>query len=125
MGYQRKIYKLVFDDPEMNGLEVRARSVSIGAMRKVQETNDEFLMMELFSKALVSWNLEDDGVPVPATLEGLQDQDADLVLAIVGAWMGTIAGVPDASPLDDASNSGKPSLEASIPMEPLSASQAS
>jgi hypothetical protein len=125
MGYQRKVYRLVFDDPEMDGLEVRAKSVSLGAMRKAADSDDEFLMMELFAKALVSWNLEDDGEPVPATLEGLEDQDPEFVTAIITAWTGTISGVPDASPLGGGSDSGRRSLEASIPMETLSPSRAS
>ena len=132
MGYQRRVYKLVFDDPEMNGLEVTARSVSIGVMRRVMALSDEegtpetlFKMAEEFSKALVSWNLEEDGVPVPATLEGLEDQDSNFLLEVIGAWTSTIARVDDASPLDSDSDSGPLSLAGSIPMETLSSSLAS
>jgi hypothetical protein len=135
VGFKReKIYNLIFDDPEFDGLEVKARSASIGTIRRVmalssgaEDGQDTLLEMErVFAKYLVSWNLEDEAdQPVPATFEGLDDQDTDLVMALITAWVSAVTGVDDASPLDDSSGSGKPSPEVSIPMEPLSPSLAS
>lgn len=132
-GYRRpaKVYKLVFADEEMAGLEVRARSVPLGGfldLLKLAKARGGKLdpaqvdnigkLFEAFSKALVSWNLEDDeGVPVPATLDGLHSQDIDFVFSIILAWMDAIAGVP--APLERTSPGGVPSEEALIPMAAL------
>jgi hypothetical protein len=139
MGYnpKRKIYKLVFEDEEMAGLEVRVRSFSIGTMLEVGELSDLMgrkitpedmpRVQKLFSvlaQALVSWNVEDDdGAPVPATLEGLTAQEDTFVFAVLSAWIDAVSGV--SAPLPQTSSDGQSSLEASIPMVPLSASQAS
>ena len=75
MGYQPTVYNLVFDD--LDGLEVKAYGTSIGQVRKFTNFSDEasveaaFELLDAFSKALISWNLEDpDGNPVPATARG-------------------------------------------------------
>jgi hypothetical protein len=141
-GYQRKkkIYKLIFADEEMNGLEVRCHSISIETMLELtalaglagkalsEFTTDDYdsvnTVFEAFSGALVSWNLEDeDGNPVPATLEGVKTQDLDFIDVIIKAWMERVAGISD--PLARNSTAGQRSLEASIPMVTSSPSQLS
>ena len=80
--------------------------------------------MSRFAGALVSWNLEDeDGEPIPADLAGVLSNDFDLNLELIGAWLDAASGA--ATPLGRPSTSGSPSLEASLPMDPLSPSQAS
>lgn len=152
MGYvrQAKVYKLVFDDPDMNGLVVRARSVPMNVFLSIAQaaegvdiTDPEAVkelatpenmgmvgtLFEAFAHALVEWNLqeqvEDDGpvVDVPPTLEGIYSQDMDFILKVIEAWMTAIAGV--SNPLAGSSPGGKQSLEASIPMETSSPSLAS
>lgn len=144
MGYKRsKIYRLVFADPEFEGLEVRAKSVPIGDFLQITSLvglkdsgefteDDKAKITDLFgtfSKALVDWNVEDDerdddgnltgrDVPVPPTLEGLLTQDLDFVLEIIKAWMDAVASVPDA--VGKGSGSGVTFPEASLPMDPLS-----
>jgi hypothetical protein len=139
---KHKTYKLIFEDEEFEGLEVLARSLplgsfmdTIGAMPTPAEALDPSRltaeqrgavgdMFAEFARALVSWNLEDDdGEPVPATLDGLQAQDIDFVMRIITAWMDALGGIP--APLAGRSTAGVPSLAGSIPMEPLSASRAS
>jgi hypothetical protein len=139
VGYQRKrkVYKLIFADEEMNGLEVRCTSVSIETMLSltalsglaakslseysIEDLGSVNLVFEVFAEALVSWNLEDeDGNPVPATLEGVKAQDIDFLNVIITAWMERVAGI--SGPLAPASTAGSRSLEASIPMETLSPS---
>ena len=130
MGYVRapRVFKLVFTDPEFEGLEVRARSVSLDTVRRLNRLIDQDEaaatdeVLETFGAALVEWNLESEpGKPVPATAESLGVQDQDFAMAIVAAWMNAIRGqVP--APLDQRSNGGVPSLEGSMPMEVLSAS---
>src|SRR5690349_1218841 len=110
MGYKHspKVYRLAFDDYE--GLEVRARSVSLDEFLSLVEIagktdpDDLERMFRGFADALVSWNLEDeDGTPVPATYEGIKGQDLDLILDIIGGWQDAIGSVPAplAKPSDD------------------------
>jgi hypothetical protein len=134
-GYKRKAknYVLAFEDPEMDGLEVRVKSMPVGKVReflRLREEAEDANSMEaafgMFDDCLLSWNLlDDDDQPVPANQAGIDTQDVDFIMAIVTAWMETITGVSDADPLDGRSTSGEPSLVASLPMVPLSASQAS
>jgi hypothetical protein len=134
VGYQpkRTVYRLQFEDPEMEGLEVRARSVSTGQLLmisalqgKAELTEEEIdTLIGAFAKALVSWNVEEeDGTPVPATAEGVKSQEIGFVQAIVWAWVDALTGV--AAPLGPSSPGGEPFPEVSIPMEALSPSQAS
>jgi hypothetical protein len=150
---QQRIYKLVFADDEMAGLEVRARGVPLGTFLELidlasvfdgldddttnltpEEAGKVRQLFEAFGGVLVSWNLEQpeldaDGeetgasVPVPATLAGLYTQDMAFVFQVIQAWMGAIASV--AGPLGPPSAGGAPSLEASMPMAVSSPSQAS
>ena len=128
MGYvrERKVFRLRFDDPEMDGLVVRARTISLGqfldvvGLREVnpQQMSREELakLFEAFAGALIDWNLEEpEGVPVPATLEGMHRQEPDFILTIIAAWVDALTSVP--RPLGPASSNGATSLEASIPME--------
>jgi hypothetical protein len=122
MGFrhQAKTVTLVFDDPDLEGLVVKARSMSLA------EVNDDDLRVyEAFANALVSWNLEyEDGRPVPMTLEALESYpDVGFVSSMTEAWFKAVSGVDDELGKD--SPSGKRSLEASIPMETLSPSLAS
>lgn len=145
-GYRRKakVYKLNFSDPEMDGLTVMAKSVTTGRLMKLMRlavrfseerggvkrefTEDDLEAIEGlltgFAKALVEWNLlDDDDQPVPATLEGLQDQEFDFALTIVMAWLNAVGGV--SKDLGKDSTSGRSFPEVSIPMELLSPSPTS
>jgi len=139
VGYKRRktIYRLVFEDEEFDGLEVRAYAPPLGFLEQAMQMGalvgrpaddlspDEIELLHGlftgFAGYLVSWNLEeDDGTPVPATLEGLRVQDLAFVFSIIDAWLDSIGEV--AGPLGQSSNAGSPSLVASLPMEPLSPS---
>lgn len=130
MGYKRtKTYRLVFEDPEFEGLEVRAKSVPTGSFLKITElmdlggsegfTSDDMDKIRdlfgTFAGALIDWNLEDDDdQPVPATLDGLLSQDLDFVLQIIKAWMEAVTTPPES--LGKGSPSGVQFPEGSIPM---------
>jgi hypothetical protein len=137
VGFKKKttIYELVFEDKELEGLEVRAKSVPSGdlldlmdAASKIDVTSSTFSNSDLsaikqlltgFSRALVSWNLEEeDGTPVPPTLESIHAQEFIFVLPIVTAWMDAVAGV--SADLGKDSGSGETFPEGSLPMETLS-----
>jgi hypothetical protein len=127
----RKIFKLVFAEEDLVGMEVRARSIPLGDFLRVTELAEyaenasgvEALtkISELFSSfvfALESWNLQtEDGDPIPASVDGLYRLDFDLAMSIIMAWLGAMSAVPD--PLAGRSSDGGRSLEASIPMAPL------
>jgi hypothetical protein len=110
MGFvpEPRTYRLIFTDPALNGLEVRAKSVSV----------DEFLAMDTFEAelaglgdALVEWNLGPDGKPLPCTLASLRKQEPWVVRAMIRAWLEAISAVPP--PLDENSGDGQPSAEES------------
>lgn len=75
-----------------------------------------------FVSKIKSWNLEDeDGegctVEVPATYAGFMEQDLNFQMAVAFAWLDGVLGTP--GELGKGSSSGAPSVEASLPMEPL------
>jgi len=118
----------------MAGLEVVARSLSIGEFIKVTGMADKFSgedtaaatggvkdLFEMLGKSLVSWNLEDlYGDPVPADYTGIQGQELDFILAIVNAWISAIADV--APPLPAGSSSPVTSPAESLGLESVSSS---
>jgi len=121
MGYRRqRAYRLRFEDPDLAGLEVTARSLSIEGFMKVAglaelaqgggadrlDVGQMQEMLRAFASCLVGWNIEDlpTGDPVPATYEGVISQDLDFVMQIVMAWSKVIASVPP--PLPDGSPAG-------------------
>lgn len=139
MGYKRKkTFKLTWADGEFEGLEVRVRSMSVERFLELGpllesadlgsfSTEDIASMRDMFREfatVLVDWNLEEEDTddPVPCTFDGFMGQDIKFVSEIVSKWAEHIAGV--SSPLEQPSPSGGPSLEASMPMEPLSESLA-
>lgn len=146
-GYTRaKIIRLVFDDPDMAGLVVRAKRPSIGELFDIatlaentsvdvssmsaEEMEAVRELLKMFEPFLVWWNLEDDvyddqgeptgeKVPVPATVDGMLGQDLAFVLAVFQTWLGLVGDVP--GPLDQPSSGGGLSAVPSIPLpvEPL------
>lgn len=133
MGYKpkRKIYNLDFEGTEHEGLAVSVRGLDTGqymdlwdAKTEAETGGETGRVLHLLAGQLISWNVEDElGQPVPPTLDGIKSQDLDFNLSIVNAWTTAMAGVP--APLEQPSTDGGPSLEASLPMEPLSPSLAS
>ncbi|WP_377271929.1 hypothetical protein [Peterkaempfera sp. SMS 1(5)a] len=139
MGFKvkRKTYKLVWQEGhDLEGLEVMVRSLDTGQFLKLtgaradrdaggeQEENGTRRMLDMLAANLVSWNAEDeDGQPIPATIDGILAQDVAFNVAVIDAWTEAINGVP--APLSQTSSDGQPSLEASIPMETPSESLAS
>lgn len=136
MGYRRPTYLLKFEDPQFEGLEVRCRPVNTGIVHKLiqlskmeeaktSEEVDEQLgqLAETFGAALVGWNYErEDGTPVPATVDGFKEADFPMQMGVVGAYLDVALNV--SAPLGQTSNGGKPLVEESLPMEPLSESPA-
>lgn len=153
MGFvpERTAYKLVFEDPKYDGLEVVMIASTVGdvlddmmgglsgldiqALEDAAKRNDASTMAkhvalivetatgayETFVRHLVRWNIEtEDGVAVPATMEGVKTQDTDLIRDVMTAWRAATTEV--SRNLGPASTDGKPSAEALLPMEPSSPS---
>ena len=133
MGYvhNRKLYHLVFDG-ELAGLEVTVRSSSILVFKRIaalagreysSPPSEEDIeaatgLYKAFAAVLVEWNLEEpEGVPVPATLDAIESQELNFVMALVIAWMDAVASALGGKPTDEL----LAELEAGLPMEPLSA----
>jgi hypothetical protein len=155
MGFKppRRVYLLDFTDTDLDGLEVYARGMSVGALLDTGEGLDAIANMpdpaeleklpqaeqarraaplmrrstalyEVFAQHLVSWNYEDEhGQPVPATLDGLRTLDQAHAQAIIRAWREAVAAVPPAS--SPTSNAGAPSEVPPLPMAVSSVSLAS
>jgi hypothetical protein len=138
MGFRpkRTKYRLLFDDdPELDGLEVTARSAELGvfldlmglARKDIEQMGAEEVerLLVRFGELLVDWNVDDPdtGERLPANLTGLRTLEFPLVLSMVNAWVTVLSGAP--GPLSRPSSDGEPLEVPSIPMEPLSASQAS
>lgn len=136
----RKRYRLRFEGDDLDGLLVVMRGLGVGEFFDLAEAaadadfnskairRDNVVQMrrlfELIAAGIVEWNLlDDDDQLVPPTVEGLMAQELDLVTTIAEQWMNAMAGV--SGPLDRPSTAGVPSEVASLPMEPLSANQAS
>ncbi len=134
MGYKHQIPRINITFPEghdYHGCEVTLRRLKTGEWLDitglgggdadkptVRHVGDQLLTM---ADKLISWNLEDeDGTPVPTTVEAVLEQDQALMLAILGQWIDGIAGV--SAPLEPSSTDGDPSQVASIPTETLSSS---
>lgn len=97
MGFKKqpKVYRLRFEDPDMEGLVVEARSLPIGEFLKVTELSSlpkddpqaagaAKEMFRVLAVSLVSWNLENEfGEPVPAAywacLESLKPEYVEVV----------------------------------------------
>lgn len=140
MGFTVPSATLVLDftGTELDGLEVKVRSVSFAKLLEVMELVEAFevantvpeqgaamnQVIDLFAGVIKSWNAEDDdGQPLPATADTLRGFDFRHVLLVVKAWQDAMTGVP--APLGASSPAGALSEVPLPPMELSSASQAS
>lgn len=132
MGYKpkRTLYQLTFEDPDLEGLEVTTRGMSIEGLRdfvglleqlQVAAPGGDTAKLELldrffgaFGRVLVSWNVEDDDdQPVAPTAEGLAALDPEFVIQIAEAWLTGVVQAPP--PLPASSGSGTTSPGEPIP----------
>lgn len=103
MGYRKVPTIHTIDDiAGEEGLVVRLQSISFGKVRRITSLLDsegdgalEEIGKLVVSK-IVSWNLEDEnGQPVPVTVEEFDELDFSLVLKIVNSWLDRMTGVSD------------------------------
>jgi hypothetical protein len=139
MGFEppRKVFKLVFEDPALAGLEVSMYELPLGDMLDLMDkanidvaaltSADLAAVRELMASVaqyMKGWNVEIPlGTPVAPTPEALGKQGTSMVMAIVKAWFGAMGDVDD--PLAG-SSSGTPLPDLpSIPMAAIPAGLAS
>lgn len=133
MGYRHQIPRVnVAFEPghEYHGCEVVLRKLTLGEYLDIVGLSSDASIanvgdqLKQMGNKLISWNLEaEDGTPIPADPGAVLDQDKDLMIAILNAWLEGISSV--SAPLEPSSTGGEPSLEASIPMDVPSESLAS
>lgn len=139
MGFTPKqtVYRLDFEDTDLDGLEVRirggklAQAFTSAGLVGITESNataaDVQLMLSQYqdlANHIVEWNLDDeDGNPVVADLGGLQTLELRYVKMIADAWQRAQVDVP--GPLPQPSTSGRLPDVLSVPMAPIPESLAS
>lgn len=132
MGKRRepRLFKFTFADGPYEGLSVTLRGLTIreynrlGERRQGDEDSTLNGLTQTIAEQLVEWNREDeDGQPLPPTLESLQDEEPALIYLIVEEWTQAMTGV--SGPLDSSSPSGAPSEVESMLTEIPSQSLAS
>lgn len=116
-----RIIDLSFTEGPNEGLNVRIKSIKFGKVRRMialmdDDEKDVEVMDEistLLADSLVSWDLqEEDGSPVPTTLEAIDDLEFAEVIDLVNKWLDHMTGPSDE--LGKGSPSG-----ASFPGRPL------
>lgn len=138
-GYrpEETIFRLRFPAGKHAGLVVDMRPISVGEFLDIAEMSDinpqrmsatdlpkMRRLFEILAAGIIEWNLLDrDGQPVPPDVDGIRTQDLMLVMDLAGAWMEAVGDVP--APLEQPSPATRQSGVESLPMEPLSGSQAS
>ena len=136
--YKPKLYRLRFEDEDLAGLVVMAKSPSIGSLASVLElvAQVEDLMaagepdmravvlatrdlVAAFAGFLVEWNLTEGGEPVVPSKDALTSRDLDFGMAVVKGWIEAVSSAPPPLP-QGSSATPQSGLEHGIPMEPLS-----
>lgn len=129
MGWQRSTLKLEFQDPQFEGLEVRATRLSIGDSLLIDRFNDEQTeelleqVIDVLGERLISWNYDDvNGMPVEPSPKGVRAHvDSAFLRELIVQMKAASRGVP--APLETPSTDGETTQEPSIPMELLPDSQ--
>lgn len=121
-------YRIVFAEPDaLAGLIVVVRAATVDDYVRIGDLTAEDVspaqvaaLCDAMGPMLVEWDLTVGGEPVAATTAGLRSLDARLASRLARAWLDAIATVP--VPLETPSSDGDSFPEASLPMEPRSAS---
>lgn len=137
-GFQvpRTTYKLVFDDDAYAGLEIKVRGTTLDELFALDEATEALNTAKtldegvaairarngLFVEKVIGWNLEEDGQPVPVSVEALGTFESAFTTLIVATWRRAAAGVvpaPLVQPSTDGDLSQVESTLMAIPTESL------
>lgn len=127
MGYRKvpTIYTLT-DVKGLEGAVIRLKSTKVGKLRRLLAALDSNAplsevigpLLTTVADNLISWDLEDeDGTPIPTTVEGLEELELDDLFNLISSWTSVMTGPEEALGKD--SPSGEPSQELSALMEAL------
>jgi hypothetical protein len=127
MGFEFKprVFRLEFTDPALDGLTVRAQSLTLAEFMDMTGLDDRAViggvtlpagmpvrpsLAEAVAGRIIEWNLERHGEPVKPSAEALRGQDMHFVRAVVKAYLEAVSGV--SAGLGKESGSGGTSPEA-------------
>jgi len=110
MGYEiKRIIRLDFEEADgSDGAFVRFRSIPFGTYAEMVEDGSISKTAEVFAGALVEWNLEFDGEPLPLTVESVNQLDPALRDLILVEFMRALRGGSANHPLVLKSNEPAP-----------------
>lgn len=78
-------------------LEIMAMAEGLDEKAPMPRASDTKRMLQRFAGRLVSWNITQDGQPVPADYEHLKALDPELSMAIFERWGAAVGGVDPTS----------------------------
>lgn len=121
MSYEikRTVYRMVFDG-QYEGLEVSIRSASTGVLLDVaplaetatkQQNPSPDIIIKLADAvvaSVISWNITEDGSPVPVSRETILDLDFTLFMAIMENWVEYSSGTKTTRAPDRSVETGIP-----------------
>ena len=136
MGFKpkRRTFVLEFEDPDLEGLTIKARSATVAEFLTITELASSVgdqpgdaarglgAVRDLFGAfvpVITDWNLDgDDDQPLPVTVDSLLSLDFPMVMAVIEAWMGGVTDVlgplGKPSPTTGTGTSTDPVVEASL-----------
>lgn len=137
---KRTLYRLHFEDPDLEGFECVMKGLSfdgidqlmgaVGELQSLQGNTTDLKPEQIdalrkffkwIAAGLQSWNLDDDDdQPVPATYEGVAAQELPLLMVIAQGWTQAMTSAPP--PLPGASPNGAAPPEESLNLASSSSS---
>jgi hypothetical protein len=102
-----KLYRLLWEDGDYEGLEVTAKGVSTEAYFEISgqaesmsdppKSGEVKALLQRFGRLLVEWNVTEGGKPVKPGFEGLASLDIDLSLEMFARWSAAVGGADPTS----------------------------
>ena len=109
MGFQvpRRTARVTFEEGhDYHGAEVVLNldlpTAAIFELQRLQATDGDAAVRMFAEDALVSWNVEDGGAPVPASYDGAKTQPSAFILALMQKWLEAATDIP--APLGQSSS---------------------
>lgn len=115
----RTTYTLEFEEADYAGLEIRVSGATLDELFELDEAGERIAAAvgidavrqavgarnALFVRKVIGWNLEEDKVPVPCTVEALGSFEAPFVNRLISTWRRAASGV--SAPLVQRSSDGE------------------
>lgn len=87
MGYEltTRFIKVKLRGTEFDGAEARAEFPTVAEYLEIYRSDQKIL--DSFAGHLLDWNLEQDGEPVPPTIESMKALPPDLAMSLGHGWL--------------------------------------